>query len=153
MTRVAAARMEGSRRTPLLGGKEGGLGPTIDGKGSMRANRLRSVLGGRAASRCFTIAERSTSWRIRVSPGVNSATEAPTQTIPRPIAVPRRRPPAVSISRRGGSLRPPRMNDPANSAANWRSIAPITAPMSPAAGVHFDVDPPWRTCGATREPT
>ena len=152
-TRVVAARMDGSRSTPLLGGREGGFGPTIDGNGSMRASRLRSVRGGSAESSCFTIAERSTSCRIRVSPGVSSATDAPTQTIARPIAAPRRTPPAVSISRNGARRRPPRMKDPASSAANWRIIAPSTAPTSPATGVHVEVDPPCRTCGATREPT
>ena len=51
----------GRAATPVLGGSDGALGPTIDGNGSMRASRLRSVRGGSAASSCLTIAERSTS--------------------------------------------------------------------------------------------
>ena len=61
--RVVAARIDGSRRTPSHGGSVGAFGPMIDGNGSMRASRLSSVRGGSAESSCWTIAERSTSWR------------------------------------------------------------------------------------------
>ncbi len=37
-------------------------------------------------------------------------------------------------------------------ASVWRSTAPSTAPMSPATGVQAEPAPPWRRCGATREP-
>jgi hypothetical protein len=116
--RVVAARIDGSRSTPLLGGSDGALGPTTDGSGSMRSSRLSSVRGGRAESSCLTIAERSTSRRNPVSPGESSATDAPTQTIATPIAPPRSRPPAESIARNAVSRIPPRMNEPTVSAAN-----------------------------------
>ena len=151
--RVVAARIDGSRRTPLFGGSVGAFGPTIEGNGSMRASRLSSVRGGRAESSCLTIAERSTCWRNAVRPGVRSATEAPTQTIASPIAPPSRRPPAESMSRSGVIRMPPRMNEPATSAPNCSSTAPSTAPTSAATGVHFEFDPPCTRCGATREPT
>ena len=106
----------------------------------MRSSRSSSVRGGRAASSCLTIAERSTSWRNPVWPGERSATEAPTQTIATPSAPPRRSPPAESSSRNGVNRIPPRMNEPATSAANCSSTAPSTAPMSPATGVHLEPD-------------
>ena len=151
-TRVVAARIDGSRSTPLLGGSVGALGPMTDGIGSMRASRFSSVRGGRAESSCLTIAERSTSWRNPVSPGESSATEAATQTTPTPIAMPRRRPPAESISRSGVNRIPPRMNEATASAPYCRSTAPSTAPTRPATGVHVEFEPPCSRCGARREP-
>ena len=38
--RVVAARIDGSRRTPLLGGSDGALGPMTDGSGSMRVEQI-----------------------------------------------------------------------------------------------------------------
>ena len=71
-------------------------------------------------SSCLTIFELSTSWRKPVSPGVRSATEAPTQTRAIPSAPPSRSPPAESISRNGANRMPPRTNEPATSAANLK---------------------------------
>ena len=150
--RDVAARIDWSRRTPLLGGSVGALGPRKEGSGSIRASRLSSVRGGRAESSCLTISERSTSWRSPVSPGVRSATEAPTQTTATPSAPPRRRPPAESSSRKGVKRRPPRMNEPAASATNCNSTAPSTAAIRTTKGVHRELDPPWSRRIATWEP-
>ena len=93
--------------------------PMIDGNGSMRASRLSSVRGGSAESSCLTIAERSTSWRNPVSPGVSErdrrADPDDRERRSRRRGEARRpsRSRATAVSRR-----PPRRNEPAMSATN-----------------------------------
>ena len=95
-TRVEAAWIAGSPRTEALGGCEGAAGPVIDGNGSIRASRCRSVRGGTTELRRLTKLDDCTSWRSRVCPGTSSATEAATQTNASPVAAPSTSPPSES---------------------------------------------------------
>ena len=134
------------------GGELGGVGPAIEGNGSMRASSFRRRRGGTAWSRRRTTSDCCTSRRRLDCPGTSSAVALRTQTRTTPETTPRTRPPKESMNRSGERRRPPRTSEPAMPAAVWRRIAPSTAPMSPARGVYPEPAPPCRRCGATREP-
>ena len=152
-TDTSASITPGARAIAGLPGSGGAAGPTIVGNGSMRASRLSSCRGGTALFRRVRISERCTSRRSVVCPGRSSAVAPAAQTTASPVAAPSTNPPAESRNRSGVSLNPPPRKEAAIIASVWRSIAPASAPINPASGVHCELGPRFSSWGTTREPT